>query len=152
MSDAITSFTGEYACLSNFSVCPVPLQVPIFGGRAILVPTNEHYFNAFKTLDANERIAICEAKTAREAKALGRKCTLRADWEVIKLAIMHRGLHEKFFSNYDAAVILRGTEDRILMEGNTWKDFYWGVDAQTLAGYNWLGRLLMLARAELALG
>lgn len=41
------------------------------------------------------------------------------------------------------------TGDAELVEGNTWNDTWWGVNATTGKGKNMLGRLLMQVREEL---
>lgn len=45
---------------------------------------------------------------------------------------------------------LLGTDQRPLVEGNTWGDTYWGVDAASGSGKNHLGLLLQQVRAELS--
>lgn len=45
-------------------------------------------------------------------------------------------------------MIATGGED--LVEGNRWNDKFWGVCLKTGRGENWLGKLLMQVRAELA--
>ena len=45
--------------------------------------------------------------------------------------------------------LLLETGDAILEEGNIWHDFFWGVDASSRYGENWLGKLLMELRDNL---
>ena len=45
---------------------------------------------------------------------------------------------------------LVATGDAIVIEGNTWRDTYWGVDLKTGEGENHLGKILMRVRSELA--
>ena len=69
----IDNFDGEYAFLSNFYESPMTIQ-------GITYPTNEHFFQAMKTLDLSERKKIASAQTLRTASkiALGLgKCKRR---------------------------------------------------------------------------
>ena len=130
---------GGHTRLSNFSPSPFTL-----GG--LEWATVEHYFQAMKTKDPSEREAIRLAGSPGQAKRLGRKATLRPDWEEIKLAVMRQALHAKFKpGNLDGRYLL-STGDAYLIEGNDWGDRFWGVDG---GGQNWLGHLLMARRAEL---
>lgn len=104
-------------------------------------PTVEHAYQAAKTHDRTARRRIREASTAADAKTLGQDVTLRDDWDTVKLDIMRQLLRSKF-TDPDLAGKLRATGRRRLVEGNTWGDAYWGVDATTGEGENWLGRLL----------
>ena len=45
--------------------------------------------------------------------------------------------------------VTRSGAQRVLEEGNTWHDTFWGVDARTREGRNHLGRILMRIRKEL---
>lgn len=107
----------------------------------------------------------------------GVRIALRSDWEDVKQDVMLVCLRRKFdpYTNPVLAEQLSATGYRMLVEGNTWGDRTWGAiwlglpaaketdlpiwarDADraarplvmALAGENWLGRLLMLVRAEL---
>lgn len=138
MNWPITSFTGEYSFLSNFYPQPN-------GG------TVEHGFQASKTLDGTEQASIFEANTPGEAKKLGRKVTLRPDWEDIKIQVMAELVAAKF-RNSDLAWQLHQTGFRLLVEGNTWHDNDWGSCTCGRAGcvkmgHNWLGVILMAVRS-----
>jgi ribA/ribD-fused uncharacterized protein len=134
----ITSFTGRWAFLSNFSKAPVIMGTQVY-------PTVEHAFQAAKTLDPSVRRRIAQMPTPGRAKALGQRVDLRADWEQIKFTVMLRLLRQKFKGK--RALDLLSTEDRYLEEGNTWGDRVWGVYQGH--GDNLLGRLLMQVRGEL---
>ena len=136
----INSFEGKYAFLSNF------YESPIAEDR-IIYPTVEHYFQAQKTLDINERKKIAAADTPGKAKRLGRSVTLRPDWEEIKLGVMEHAVREKFTTHSILRVMLVGTGDEELVEGNWWNDRFWGVCEGT--GANHLGQILMKVRDEL---
>lgn len=136
----IDNFDGEYAFLSNFYESPMTIQ-------GITYPTNEHFFQAMKTLDLSERKKIASAQTPGQAKRLGRQVKLRWDWESVKEDAMLTGLRYKF-SNPDLKEKLLATGNEELIEGNWWGDQYWGVCDGV--GKNKLGKLLMKVREELA--
>lgn len=137
----IDCFDGEYAFLSNFYEAPVEK-----GG--IVYPTNEHFFQAMKTLDNEKRKEIAAASTPGQAKRMGRTVKLRPDWEQSKYQIMKEGLTLKFFTHKDLAEKLLATGDAWLIEGNWWGDTYWGVCNGV--GHNMLGNLLMEIRKQLS--
>ena len=140
----IDSFTGKYAFLSNYA----QLECPVILG-AIKFSTVEAAFQAAKTFDIEERRALASMKPG-EAKRAGKKVALRPGWNAIKNDIMLHFLRQKFHGNPELAQALLDTGQEELIEGNTWGDQYWGVCQGK--GENWLGRLLMQVRAELAQG
>jgi ribA/ribD-fused uncharacterized protein len=135
----INSFEGEYAFLSNF------YEHPISNG-VITFPTNEHYFQAMKTLEDDERLAIARAATPGQAKRMGRSVKLRPDWESIKLDVMETAVRIKF-TDPELAAKLIATGDEELIEGNWWNDTFWGVCNGV--GENHLGKILMKVRADI---
>ena len=135
----IDCFDGEFAFLSNF------YPSPIFDGN-IWFPTVEHYFQAAKTTNMEEYKAIAAADTPGQAKRLGRKVTLRPDWEEVKDQVMLDALRMKFSDDKLRSMLL-ATGEEYLVEGNTWGDKYWGVCGGI--GLNHLGKLLMQVRDEL---
>ncbi len=141
---------GRYLHLpaSNFFVWPIPAP----GGRT--APTNEHYFAAAKTRDRAEQDRILAAPTAGQAKRLGRRVTLRDDWEVVELGVMRRAIEAKFADPFAGpGAWLVQTSPFELVEGNRWGDDFWGMvrgDDGKWSGQNWLGVLLMARRSELA--
>lgn len=144
----ICEFEGKYAFLSNF----FPSSILYEG---IVYPTNEHFFQAMKTLDQEERKKIAAADTPGKAKRLGRHVQLRADWEQIKVDVMRTGLMLKF-TDAELAQKLIDTGDEELIEGNWWHDNTWGScfcsDCINKPGRNLLGMLLMELRKELIYG
>lgn len=141
----IKNFEGEYAFLSNFYFSPMIINNVVY-------TTNEHYFQAMKSLNPKERQAIVLAPTPGKAKHLGRKVSLRKDWEDIKEEVMLTGLRHKF-SNPELRKKLLATGNEELIEGTTWHDNYWGIcDCEACGGQgkNRLGKLLMQVREELA--
>lgn len=143
MPKLITSFAGEYEFLSNFAPCNIH-----FAGMNFT--TTEAAFQAAKTNIFEERLAISLADTPGKAKRLGRRVTLRSDWEEEKDQIMLDILRLKFTKGSELARRLDRTGDAILIEGNHWHDRYWGVCLceDHCAGANVLGQLLIQVRAE----
>lgn len=123
----IKNFEGEYAFLSNFYFSPMIIDNVVY-------TTNEHYFQAMKSLNPKERQAIVLAPTPGKAKYLGRKVSLRKDWEDIKEEVMLTGLRHKF-SNPELRKKLLATGNEELIEGTTWHDNYWGIcDCEACGG------------------
>lgn len=138
----ITSFSGSYRFLSNFYRVPSG-----FLYEGVRYTTVEHAFQSAKTLDPTWKKKIQCAPTPDRAKALGKRCPLRPDWEAVKIPIMRELLFLKFRADFLLRCSLISTGDALLIEGNYWGDRTWGVcDGQ---GENHLGKLLMQVRAEL---
>lgn len=141
----IKIFDGEYAFLSNFYECPV-----IYDG--IQYANSEAAFHAQKTLIADERKQFATL-TPSQSKKLGRKITLRPDWEAVKTNIMYEIVLAKFTQNEDIAVKLLATGDEELVEGTYWHDNCWGDcycdKCKDIQGENRLGKILMQVREEL---
>ena len=132
----ITNFRGEYAFLSNFYRSQFSLGI-------FLMSSAEHAFQSFKTEDAEWATRIRQAGSPAQAKRLGRQCPLDPAWNNIKVGVMRRILEAKFREPTLRGKLL-ATEDRELIEGNTWGDTYWGVSGGV--GRNLLGQLLMQER------
>lgn len=146
--DYFDSFEGpnEYAFLSNFYLSPVRVLGMKF-------PTAEHAFQAWKATREGQFEGIRKVKTPGAAKAGGRNCELRPDWETVKYDVMAMVVRAKFHPTSLLADELVGTGDALLIEGTYWGDTVWGVDLRQKGyqGNNWLGRILMARRAELAM-
>lgn len=135
----IDSFTGEYYFLSNFSD-----SVFVYDG--IQYQNAESAFQSMKCENKADRMQFSDLNST-EAKKLGRKVSLRKDWEAIKVEQMRQIVSEKFRQNPDLKEKLINTGDAYLEEGNTWGDRIWGtVDGR---GANLLGQILMTLREEL---
>lgn len=132
----IDSFQGSYRWLSNFW----PVKVKYLGVEYLSV---EAAYQAAKSDDPEVRFQFCFLNPY-QAKALGKKVTLRADWNDIKLSVM-TGLLIQKFKDPTLAKALADTGDAKLIEGNTWGDTYWGVCRGV--GQNHLGKALMNIRA-----
>ena len=142
---AIISFSGPFRFLSNFYLSRIVVDY-------ISYPSVENYFQAQKAEDPAMRHHISIASPS-QAKALGRKAMLVADWEKKKRTVMRDGVYHKFLQNEDLLSLLRGTGRAYLIEGNNWHDNYWGAcwcaQCKTLEHKNMLGTLLMEVRREL---
>ena len=141
--DLITSFKDDFGFLSNFYPHPIEIDGDIY-------PTNEHAFQALKTDDVAERKKVREAKTPASAKSLGKRVTLRANWNTLGFEVMERVVRAKF-ANPDLAAQLLSTGTRQLIEGNSWRDTTWGcilTKDGLWKGRNELGKILMKVRAE----
>lgn len=138
--EKIDFFRGEYDWLSNFYYSPVTINDKRYN-------TNEHFFQACKATIKSDHELIRKAKTPAIAKRLGRQILIREDWNKIRDEIMLKGVKEKFFQHIDLAQKLIETKNAILIEGNYWKDEYWGVYNGN--GKNKLGEILMYVRSLL---
>ena len=138
----INYFDGKWAFLSNFYWHEIEFD-------GITYPTNEHFFQAMKTLDIDERQKIANCLTPGQAKRMGRQVVLRSDWEEVKEDIMFLGLCLKF-ADEQLASWLAATGDEPLEEGTTWHDNEWGncscPKCRNIEGKNKLGKLLMKVR------
>lgn len=133
---SITRFNSEYVFLSNFYPSPIIMD-------GIKYPTVEHAYQAAKTLDQHEKLAIAAALSPGQAKKMGRKISLRCDWKEVKILIMLELLHLKFADSVLKDQLL-ATGDAELIESNDWGDKFWGMCCGK--GSNNLGKLLMLVR------
>lgn len=136
----IDSFSGEHQYLSNFWDATVSLEGESYR-------STEFAFQAAKTLDIEERRQIRMELSPGRAKRLGQKVKLRPDWDRIKDDVMLELVRQKFTRHPDLAVRLLSTGHATLVEGNRWRDTYWGVCDGV--GENKLGQILMKVRGEL---
>ena len=139
--DKIDVFDGQYRFLSNFYPATVVYE-------GIKYASSECAFQAAKCKDIGEREQFASLNPSA-AKRLGRHIELRPDWESVKDFVMEEIVRDKFFRHKDLAEKLLETGDAELVEGNTWKDIYWGVDLNSNYGQNKLGKILMKIRSEL---
>lgn len=137
--DKIDSFRGDYYFLSNFYESPVT-----YNGITYL--NNEAAFQAQKCISDTDKLQFSKLNAA-EAKKLGRKVSLRADWEDVKIKYMKEIVSAKFEQHPELQEKLLQTADVYLEEGNTWGDKIWGtVNGK---GANNLGCILMEVREKL---
>lgn len=132
----IGKFNGKYDFLSNFYISPVEFEGAQY-------PSVENAYQAAKETGDREKFKSCSPS---KAKKLGRKVNLRQDWEETKIEIMTTIVRNKF-TNLDLKEKLLDTGDQELVEGNWWKDTFWGVCMGD--GRNELGKILMKVRQEI---
>jgi ribA/ribD-fused uncharacterized protein len=127
-----------------------PVEIEMEGAT---YPTIEHAFQAAKSLDFAERRAVKNAKTAGEAKRMGRKIKRRSDWFDVSLLIMEELVRQKFTRYPELKSKLLETGEATLIEGNNWNDRFYGCVYDTnrneWVGENHLGKILMKVREEL---
>ena len=138
-------FDLDYDFLSNFYPSTIVLEELTF-------PTVEHAFQAYKCKDPKDRVAFTKNISPAEAKRMGRKVSLRKDWEDIKDDIMFSCLLIKFKDERLKQMLLE-TGDTFLVEGTLWHDSYWGdcycESCTNIKGQNKLGYMLMEIRDKL---
>ena len=132
--DKITEFRGEYRWLSNFWFAPVKIGKLVFA-------TNEHAFQAAKSLNPKDWNKFAFLTDPGEAKRLGKTLTLRPDWTDIRLDVMREITAAKYDQHPDLKAKLLATRGKELIEGNHWRDTFWGVCRGS--GQNHLGKILM---------
>lgn len=137
----IDRFEGTYDWLSNFYLTQVEYEGAWY-------PSSEHAYQAAKTLNLAERVPFQSSNvSSAAAKKMGRRLTMRTDWDQVKLQVMETILRSKFKQDSELAYKLVDTSPSELIEGNWWHDTYWGVCNRV--GQNHLGKLLMKLRTEL---
>ena len=130
--------------LSNYHLIDIEYE-------GVIYPSTEHAFQAAKTLDIEERKKILyntdgSVTSCKDARLMGRKITMRSDWEDVKVNIMLE-LNKQKFRDLILMQRLLDTGDMELIEGNWWNDVFWGVCNGV--GKNMLGKILMQIREEL---
>lgn len=147
----IDKFRDMHACLSNYFY----YQVNSCGW---VCPTNEHGFVLAKCATPWDKKRVTDAMVRGSSpgavKRMGRHVELRKEWDDIKVPVMTSLIDQKFAEGSALSKRLIATYPAHLLEGNTWHDQYWG-DCNCLRveciepGQNWLGKLLMVRRAQL---
>lgn len=147
---AITRFDGEYRFLSNYD------HHEPFKWRNIEFTSGEQAFAYAKTLLApldNAKWAdkVLSAGTPGDAKKIGRSVPLNVEhWDAIKVQYMRQITSSKFSGVPEYAGKLMNTGARMLVEGNTWGDKFWGrcKEGDKWVGLNTLGVILMEQRGR----
>jgi len=148
----IDKFEGRYRFLSNFYPCKIEHQ-------GITYPSVENFYVAMKVNDqqlingkyytpGDFREMISKISNPAEVKRIGSKVKLRTGWDDKKLEVMNWAVRQKF-KDETLAELLLSTGDQELIEGNWWKDYFWGVCNGK--GENNLGKILMTVREEISL-
>lgn len=147
---AIVSFRGDYAFLSNYD------QHEAFKWRNEYFTSGEQAFAYAKTLlapldNAKWAAKVLDASTPGEAKKIGRAVPLNPEhWDSIKVQFMREITSAKFGGVPNYAGKLMNTGARMLVEGNTWGDKFWGrcKEGDKWVGLNTLGVILMEQRGR----
>lgn len=129
--------TGKYAFLSNYYNCSVP-----YNGITYL--NAEAAFQAQKETNPVKKLSYADVPP-NIGKRMGRKASLRKDWENVKDNIMYEVVKSKFVHNPDLIKKLLNVKEPII-EDNTWNDTYWGVCNGK--GENKLGQILTRLQNE----
>ncbi len=127
--------------MSNFW----PSEV-IYNGRKFR--TVEHAYQAAKCVNVGDQQAIQMMERPGDAKRFGKVLggMQRPDWKEVNLSIMEDLIRQKF-SKEPLRTKLIETGDAIIVEGNYWRDTFWGVYQGH--GQNHLGKIIMRIREEL---
>ena len=136
--DVIDRFKGEYAFLENRFTCR-------FVWEGVIYNTAEAAFLSSKFKETSDRkvIASCSIdKAAVKAKAQ----IPYPGWEDAWLDIMESILLAKFEQNPTLMKKLADTGNRVLINGNSKKETFWGIDLYSWTGENNLGKILMSIR------
>lgn len=136
--DIIDSFKGEYDFLSNRYACQFVWQGLRFGNA-------EAAFQSSKCVDERKRKEFC-CCSADKAALKGREIVPPVDWVNDCLGIMESVLTAKFEQNPSLMKKLVDTGNAILINGNSKKETFWGIDLYSWQGDNNLGKILMKIR------
>jgi hypothetical protein len=137
----INEFRGEYRWLSNFWSCDIVMD-------GIHYPSTEHAYQAAKTHDIDDKVYIANLKKFGDARRYGQTVKIHPEFDHDKIQIMKDALTQKF-AVPELRLKLKETGDKILIEGNTWHDNFWGTcfcEKCGNKGKNILGKLLMEIR------
>ena len=132
----VKGFFGEYRFLSNFEVSDV-----YFEGEKYT--SSEAAYQAAKSLDPFIRSQF-QGISPSQTKKMGRKITVRSDWERMKRDVMSVIVFDKFYRNLSLREKLLSTGEKYLEETNHWNDQIWGVCEGK--GENSIGKILMKVR------
>ena len=135
----IKGFFGPYRFMSNFQIAPIVYE-------GLEYPSTENAYQAGKSLDIETRKQFLNI-TPSEARKLGQKIPVRADWEFIKYGVMRDVCTYKFTQHSHLREALKLTGEKYLSEHNHWGDRYWGFCNGS--GENNLGKILMEIRDNL---
>ena len=124
---------GEYFFLSNFYPCDITVDI---NGKSLTFHSVEAAFQAQKNYDLADKFIFLKPL---EAKKLGKEIPITtANWNVERLYVMGKALHQKFKSLQLMTKLIAVTEP--IVEDNYWGDTFWGRYKNE--GKNMLGRML----------
>ena len=114
-------------------------------------PSIEHYYQAMKFQESapSHYQKICQAKTAKQARRLGRSrfSAIRKDWSDVKRVVMTRAVYTKCKTHEVIRETLLASNERKILE-NSQYDYYWGCGRDRRAE-NTYGKVLMDVRKKL---
>lgn len=152
---------GEYGFLSNFHNAIIEIEGTTWSSV-------EHFYQASKATNVEDRQRVACAEGPGSAKRVGRTIAVRGDWdsvvgdpslhtlfsdeqgvvvEKVKDHFMYAALIAKFTQRRELRAALLRTGTQPLIEASP-RDYYWGVGKER-TGLNKLGRMLQLVRARL---
>lgn len=141
----IYEFRGDDFPLSSFYPVTITFAEETY-------PSLEHAYHALKTANLEQRKRF-QDPTLRpgDAKKMGKKVTLRKDWNSVRVITMANLLEVKFGpTNLELRKYLASTSPKLLIEGNLWHDNFWGIcfcpSCRSCSGTNKLGQMLMNLR------
>lgn len=107
----------------------------------------EAAYQSQKTLIKEEQDVIWSEKSPKRVRDLGQVCSMRSDWDEVKVSIMKECVMAKFLQHSDLRKQLMNTGDEELVEDSP-VDAWWGCGKDG-TGKNMLGKILMEVREEL---
>jgi ribA/ribD-fused uncharacterized protein len=112
-------------------------------------PTVEHYYQGMKFEQETLREQIRRADTPAQAQAVAKRQNrqIRADWKVMRVTVMLRGLYIRCRTYSALAERLLASADRPIVETSQY-DYFWGC-GRDFRGENAFGKALMLVRERL---
>ena len=146
---------GPYRTFSNMAEYPIQIEDKRY-------PTVEHYFQAMKAKEFNDKEMlqkIMETPSAKAVKALGKKVKnfIKEKWDDERLDIMKRAVRAKFVQHPELQKQLMETEQKQIGDADA-RDLFWGIgtsentdksrNPEKWKGQNQLGKIMMSLRAE----
>lgn len=146
----ILEFKKDNFFLSNFSPSEITVNINSIQCKFYNSEALYQFGKAYLMKDIELMNQIMNCKNPKEAKKLSYKVKLNKKvWDNYKFNWMYNIVKLKFSQNLKYQVLLMNSSPKILIEGNTWKDTYWGIDLNTFKGQNNLGIILMTIRNNL---
>lgn len=125
-NEVIDEFRGDYFFLSNFYPAKIVTSYSPYFSETYEFFSSEVLFQSIKMKNKVEFDHI-RTLDSRMAKNKSKKFEIRHDWLNIRDSVMKFALECKFNQNPELIDKLVSTYPKKLVEGNVWKDTYWGV-------------------------
>lgn len=135
----ICGFFQEYRFLSNFYKC---LKFEWLGYE---FDNTEAAYMASKSTDRHVH-KLFSTLAPNVARNIGQSIIIRPDWNDVRLDVM-MNVNRLKYNDPVLRKLLDDTGNKILVETNTWGDFFWGASVDGV-GENNLGKILMRIRDE----